>query len=189
MNGASGEPITRPSSWFSITIVTTCERADAGTVAGKLGGGSLPPPHPARATSAASAATIALRIASRLALGGCLPVRPFRQASGMSGKVGPVRFLWICLVAALLAAAGCGSHHAEPARPRATASPEATAAPAAATPASPRLRVRSDGRLPAPVQLPGMARTSDGRILAVGGLDAADASTATVTQLAPGRAR
>ncbi|HEX5273530.1 MAG TPA: hypothetical protein VFW33_23705 [Gemmataceae bacterium] len=47
------------------------------------------------------------------------------------------------------------------------------------------LRVVSRGRIPAAVQLPGLARTRDGRVLAVGGLDAADASTAGVTAVAP----
>jgi Kelch motif len=52
-----------------------------------------------------------------------------------------------------------------------------------------RLRVVRRATLPAPVQLPGLARTSDGRVLALGGLDAADASTADVTQILPAPAR
>jgi Kelch motif len=51
------------------------------------------------------------------------------------------------------------------------------------------LRVAQTGRLPAPVQLPGLARTNDGRVVAVGGLDAADASIADVTQVLPAPAR
>jgi len=91
-------------------------------------------------------------------------------------------------VAAVLLAAGvatgCESHG------RRTAS-----TPAPVAPRRPRARsvVRVDvvgrGRLPAPVQLPGLARTSDGRVVAVGGLDAADASTATVTRVLPAPAR
>jgi hypothetical protein len=51
------------------------------------------------------------------------------------------------------------------------------------------LGVAQRGELPAPVQLPGLARTSDGRVVAVGGLDAADSSTAAVTQVLPGSPR
>jgi hypothetical protein len=50
------------------------------------------------------------------------------------------------------------------------------------------LRVVATHRLPAPVQLPALA--ARGReILALGGLDAADASVASVLRVAPGRAR
>ena len=50
---------------------------------------------------------------------------------------------------------------------------ETTAARRPATPI--RLRTVARRRLPAPVQLPGVARLGDGTVLAVGGLDAADA--------------
>ena len=83
----------------------------------------------------------------------------------------------IAAIALLVAAAtpGCGGHDNRPTTPR---KPTAT-----------RLRLAHRATLPAPVQLPGLARTDDGRILAVGGLDAADASTTEVTQVLPGPAR
>ncbi len=73
------------------------------------------------------------------------------------------------------ATAGCGAPH--------------TALRARAPRPSVPLGVAQRGALPTPVQLPGLARTHDGRVLAVGGLDAADTSTATVTQLQPTPAR
>ena len=54
--------------------------------------------------------------------------------------------------------------------------------------AQPTLRVFRRGRLPAAVQLPGLARTADGRVVAVGGLDARDSSTAGLVAVAPGAA-
>src|SRR5262245_39089175 len=42
------------------------------------------------------------------------------------------------------------------------------------------LRVVRSARLPAPVQLPGVAALADGTVLAVGGLNAEDASTDTI---------
>jgi DNA-binding beta-propeller fold protein YncE len=53
----------------------------------------------------------------------------------------------------------------------------------------PSLRVVARSRLPAPVQLPAVTRLGDGTVLAVGGLDAADASVDAVVRLAPGRPR
>src|SRR4051794_30062881 len=52
--------------------------------------------------------------------------------------------------------------------------------------AHPTLRVFRRGRLPAAVQLPGLARTADGRVIAVGGLNAGDSSTAGLVAVAPG---
>ena len=51
------------------------------------------------------------------------------------------------------------------------------------------LRLAGSAALPAPVQLPGLARTADGRVVAVGGLDAADTSTADVIGVLPDGAR
>src|SRR3954454_18283680 len=50
------------------------------------------------------------------------------------------------------------------------------------------VRVRRGGTLPAPVQLPAMAAVRGGA-LALGGLDAADASSAGIVRVGPGRAR
>jgi hypothetical protein len=84
-------------------------------------------------------------------------------------------------IALLLAGgtAGCASHG--------HSGGQATSSPA--KPISRSLHVARRGTLPAPVQLPGLARADDGRVLAVGGLDAADASTDAVTQVLPGAAR
>jgi hypothetical protein len=82
------------------------------------------------------------------------------------------------LLGALLTA-GCG-HAAPPhhARAPAIAGTHATLARRVA------LRVVARGTLPAPVQLPGLARVG-GVVLAVGGLDAADASVSDVVRVAP----
>ncbi|MEA2150143.1 MAG: hypothetical protein QOD69_1973 [Solirubrobacteraceae bacterium] len=84
---------------------------------------------------------------------------------------------------------GCGASHKGATAPTATSADRA--APAARTPKPPpvRLRLAGSAALPAPVQLPGLARTSDGRVLAVGGLDAADTSTSSITGVLPGAAR
>src|SRR4051812_10132364 len=84
---------------------------------------------------------------------------------------------------AAVSAAGCGAatpptpHHAADRAPR-----------HAAAARSSRLRVLSTRVLPAPVQLPGLARVG-GRVLAAGGLNASDTSVAGVVRVAPGRPR
>ena len=62
------------------------------------------------------------------------------------------------------------------------------ATPAGGAPPSTALGVVATRRLPAPVQLPGLAAVG-GRVVAVGGLDAADASVASVVAVAPGAPR
>jgi YVTN family beta-propeller protein len=94
------------------------------------------------------------------------------------------------IVATLVATAvtACGSHPA-PAQHHGSRS-----TPAAAGTARPRatagvgLRVVATRSLPAPVQLPGLARVGT-TVLAAGGLDSADASVADIVRMAPGRAR
>jgi hypothetical protein len=81
---------------------------------------------------------------------------------------------------------GCGSHHRDPASSRSPAPAVAAADPAQTR--RTRLRVVATLRLPAPVQLPALARR--GRtVLALGGLDSADASVASVTHVLPAPAR
>src|SRR3954468_6717046 len=84
-----------------------------------------------------------------------------------------------------LVAAGCGSSsaprppakHADPPAPRHAA--------AAAQPV--RLALASTQGLPAPVQLPALASDGRARVLAAGGLSAADVSVPDVVRLHPGR--
>jgi DNA-binding beta-propeller fold protein YncE len=96
------------------------------------------------------------------------------------------------ILATLAAAtAGCGSHsvaphsHAAPAAPG-TAPATGTARPHAALGVG--LHVVRSRSLPAPVQLPGLARVGTS-VLAVGGLDSADSSVADVVRVAPGTPR
>jgi DNA-binding beta-propeller fold protein YncE len=102
------------------------------------------------------------------------------------------------LALAAVAAAGCGSHPATASRrspATSTTAPSGRRAPRAdrvgqrrARAPAVRLRVVAARALPAPVQLPGLARA--GRtVIAAGGLDAADASVADVVRVAPGRPR
>ncbi len=87
-------------------------------------------------------------------------------------------------LAAAAVAGGCGSggsHH--PAKAGHREGP-----PAAGTRAGVALRLVRARALPAPVQLPGLARLG-ATVLAAGGLDAADASVADVVRVAPGAAR
>jgi DNA-binding beta-propeller fold protein YncE len=94
-------------------------------------------------------------------------------------------------------AAGCGAASPVAGRTATATDRSATATVAArAAPTTPprrnapiRLRLAAGAALPAPVQLPGLARTADGRVIAVGGLDAADVSVADVIGVLPGRAR
>jgi YVTN family beta-propeller protein len=90
------------------------------------------------------------------------------------------------MVAAAVAA--CGSHSPSP-RPHAPRSTPAAAGTARARPArGVGLHVVRSRSLPAPVQLPGLARVG-ATVLAAGGLDAADASVADVVRVAPGAPR
>src|SRR5437868_203721 len=79
--------------------------------------------------------------------------------------------------------AGCGGGRAPAAAParhgRAPARRPVHRAPV-------RLHVSLAGRLPAPVQLPGLAAVR-GAIVAAGGLDGADSSVADIVRVAPGR--
>ena len=89
------------------------------------------------------------------------------------------------LAGGTLAGCGSGSSSSGAVAPKATTAPTTRAAPPSRSP--PRLRVTHSATLPAAVQLPGLARTADGRIVAVGGLDSADASTADVIGVLPAR--
>ena len=96
------------------------------------------------------------------------------------------------IVAALVATAstGCGSHPAA-ARHRAGSAPATSPANGTARPRAAigvDLHVVRSRSLPAPVQLPGLARAGTS-VLAVGGLDAADSSVADVVRVAPGSPR
>src|SRR4051812_36263230 len=82
------------------------------------------------------------------------------------------------------AAGGCGHPPGRSATRTVQRGPRTTQLSAA----QPTLRVFRRGRLPAAVQLPGLARTADGRVVAVGGLDARDSSTAGLVAVAPGAA-
>ncbi len=93
--------------------------------------------------------------------------------------------LFSSALAALLVTAGCGSSGTRP--PQRTPSAPSAAPPAAGAHARPAvvLGVVRRASLPAGVQLPGLALLG-GRVLAIGGLDAADASSASLLQVAPG---
>src|SRR4051812_21407274 len=131
--------------------------------------------------------------------GATAPARP--RSPARRGDARQLRAAAVATAVAALAglAAGCGSP--PPARSR-VATPAAPPTPrrapgarrggAVVAPtrrgAGVRLRVVATRSLPAPVQLPGLARV--GRtVLAAGGLDAADASVADVVRVAPGRPR
>jgi sugar lactone lactonase YvrE len=98
------------------------------------------------------------------------------------------------VAAALVAAPGCGggssgSGGGAATMPATTARAGSTPhadPPARANAAPAHLRVVARRRLPAPVQLPALAATGGGTVLALGGLDAADTSVADVVRLAPG---
>ena len=92
----------------------------------------------------------------------------------------------LALVVLTVAVAGCGSHAHRVATTATTAAPPPAASPRRAA-ATPRLVATQAGRMPAPVQLPGVA-TVGGRTLAVGGLDAADTSVAAVVGVTAHRA-
>jgi DNA-binding beta-propeller fold protein YncE len=90
----------------------------------------------------------------------------------------------IALAALAAAITGCGAHHTTPRRsaPTPAGTPPRRTAPGVA------LRVVSWRSLPAPVQLPGLARVG-ASILAAGGLNAADGSVADIVRVAPGAPR
>ena len=93
-----------------------------------------------------------------------------------------------------LVAAGCGSGTHGPSSapgttPHAAAPATSTARPAAARPArAVRLGLVGTRSLPAPVQLPGLARVGTA-VLAAGGLDRADTSTSDIVRAGPGAPR
>jgi DNA-binding beta-propeller fold protein YncE len=96
------------------------------------------------------------------------------------------------LAAIMMVTAGCGSakDSAAPSGKTPAANGKGSSGtPAAQRAASPVLRVGTTASMPAPVQLPGLARTSDGRVIAVGGLDAADTSMSDVTEVLPAPSR
>jgi YVTN family beta-propeller protein len=94
------------------------------------------------------------------------------------------------VVATLVATAvtGCGSHPAAPQHRawRSTPAAAGTARPHATVGVG--LRVVASRSLPAPVQLPGLARVGT-TVLAAGGLDITGSSVADVVRVAPGTAR
>jgi DNA-binding beta-propeller fold protein YncE len=91
---------------------------------------------------------------------------------------------------AAAAIAGCGSHaRAATHHPPASRAPAAGAtAPGTARPRTVGLHVVRSRSLPAPIQLPGLARVGRS-VLAVGGLDSADSSVADIVRVAPGAPR
>jgi DNA-binding beta-propeller fold protein YncE len=99
------------------------------------------------------------------------------------------------LTGTALALTSCGSASDPPTRApadRLTApNPQSPGAQrsAARSPESVLLRTVSRRRLPAPVQLPAVARLADGTVLAIGGLSATDASVDDVVRAAPGAPR
>lgn len=88
----------------------------------------------------------------------------------------------------VLVATGCGGRAGGTTAPGTRSASQGPPPLASPAPARAAARVRAIGRLPAPVQLP--AVTGHGpTMLALGGLDAADTSTAAVVRLTPGRPR
>jgi YVTN family beta-propeller protein len=89
---------------------------------------------------------------------------------------------------AATAVTACGSHPTAPHRHAASSRPTAsgTARPHATIGVG--LRVVASRSLPAPVELPGLARVGT-TVLAAGGLDTADSSVADIVRVAPGAAR
>ncbi|UGS37244.1 YncE family protein [Capillimicrobium parvum] len=104
-------------------------------------------------------------------------------------RAGPVATLLV-LPAAAAALAGCGGHTST--HEAATSGPRPKAATVARRPARPVarpvLRLVRARRLPGPVQLPAVAAGPAG-VLAIGGLDAADASSSDILRVAPARPR
>jgi len=155
-------------------------------------------------TSAASARQRDGPRAARSAVAGCSAAHDRRsgvvqwRAVIIAAVSLHVRAPWATLVigvAVILApvavVAGCGGSAAI--RPARTVTAAPRAAMTAATRAPRRatatvLRLADSATLPAPVQLPGLARSADGRVLAVGGLDANDSSVADVVEVLPGPA-
>src|SRR5205823_5714663 len=83
-------------------------------------------------------------------------------------------------------ACGCGSSHHSAAPPSAPAKRPGRVSTRAPRPPSVALHVVASRRLPAPTQLPALAARGS-TVLALGGLDAADASVSSVVRVAPGR--
>ncbi len=83
----------------------------------------------------------------------------------------------LLIAVAVLAASGCGGTHVAASTSGAADSPPSRSRTASHAPASLRLATRT--RLPAAVQLPSVA-AEDGGVLALGGLDAADTSVASI---------
>src|SRR5690349_12945349 len=102
----------------------------------------------------------------------------------MPEAVRTIRRARFLVAAAGLAVAGCGA--TAPASKPTQASSAKPAAAAAARPSG-RVSVRRAGRLPAPVQLPAVTATPKG-VLAIGGLDSADASVASIVRVTGSRA-
>src|SRR6478672_2776367 len=96
-------------------------------------------------------------------------VMPARHAVEVPAWLVVTRRRRVLLLSLLVAgtATGCGGHGATAHGPAATATSSRSPAPARPAVA---LHVTHAAALPAPVQLPGLARTSDGRVVAVGGL-------------------
>src|SRR4051794_27929570 len=95
------------------------------------------------------------------------------------------------LAVGALVGAGCGGSgdggSTAGASVRAATTTSAATTTAVRPPAPPtRLRVVARRALPAPVQLPAVAALPGGTVLAVGGLNAGDASVADVVRVAPG---
>lgn len=92
----------------------------------------------------------------------------------------------LLVVVALFAGCGGGGHQARPSHT--SAAPPSR--PQARHPGPPpQLRARIVGHLPAPIQLPAAARLPNGRVLVMGGLDAADTSVTTIDVIERDRAR
>jgi hypothetical protein len=99
------------------------------------------------------------------------------------------------VVLALSVTTGCGgqsqktgSHPAPTSRSTSQAGTPQSAN-GSANPRPAVLHVIARRRLPAPVQLPALARLADGTVLAIGGLDSVDQSVDSIVRLAPGLPR
>jgi DNA-binding beta-propeller fold protein YncE len=103
----------------------------------------------------------------------------------------PVLAVAIALAVAgvVLIVLGVVRHGDPPLPPAPTGAAPRPAAPAAHRSSRVRLRLAATWRLPAPVQLPALAAAPGGRVLAAGGLDAADVSVPDLVRLRPGPPR